>query len=459
MNDCIRLATSEVPRTRAIACVLTFVAAVSTGFPAQAQNDRATTTVDYTVRVNDTLYDLASYYLTDPGCWTVLKKLNRVADPKHLQPNSTLRIPLALLKQSLLAARAIAVSGSVERTLGQGPFLPLNFDAALTEGDHVRTGPNSFATIQLSDGSHVTLHANTTILIKHLRATVLNGIVDRQFELNQGEVETKVTPLKPQDRYNIISPSVIAGVRGTEFRVVYGDGAGAGNTAVEVLEGKVAAQGPNAPPVLVPQQFGVISDSAGNVGAPIQMLPAPSLAEPGQVQKGLQIVFEIAAMPEARAYRATIATDAGFLHIVNEIRAESPRALFDDMPSGSYFVRLSAIDRNGIEGLSQIYSFRRARPSEASAAATRTANFEFRWTEDAHAGAGAGAQQTYRFVLATNSQLHDPMLDQTALAGTRLVLSDLKPGKYFWSVAAAVSPNNGESHEKPASIRSFTVGQ
>ncbi len=430
---------------------------MSVAYSAQAQSERAKTTVDYTVRVNDTLYDLSAYYLTDIGSWTILKKLNRVSDPKHLQPDSTLHIPLALLKQSLLAARAIAVSGTVERTSGPGPFLPLSFDAALIEGDKVCTGPNSFATIQLSDGSHVTLHANTTILIKHLRATVLTGVVDRQFELKQGEVETKVTPLKPQDRYNIISPSLIAGVRGTEFRVVYGDNVGVGNTTVEVLEGKVAAQGPDAPPVLVPQQFGVISDSAGNVSAPIQMLPAPSLTEPGRVQDGLQIVFEIAAMPETRAYRAAIATDAGFLHIVNEARVEGPRAIFDDMPSGNYFVRLSAIDSHGIEGLSQIYSFRRARLSEASAAAARTANFEFRWTEDAHAG--AGAQRTYHFVLATDLQLHDPVLDQTALTGTRLVLSDLKPGKYFWSVAAALSPSNNESREKPASIRSFTVGQ
>lgn len=458
MNDCIRFLTSaEVSPAKTLACVLTFVAAASMAFPAQAQNERGKTTVDYTVRVNDTLYDLSAYYLTDTGSWTILKKLNRVSDPRHLQPNSTLHIPLALLKQSLLAARAIAVSGSVERTLGKGPFVPLNFDAALTEGDHVRTGANSFATIQLSDGSHVTLHANTTILIKHLRATVLNGIVDRQFELNQGEVETKVTPLKPQDRYNIIAPSVIAGVRGTEFRVAYGDDAGAGSSKVEVLEGKVAAQGPTAPPVLVPQQFGVVSDSAGNVSAPIQLLPAPSLAVPGRVQDSLQIAFEIAAMPEAHAYRATIATDAGFLHIVNESRVENPRAIFDDMPARSYFVRLSAIDSNGIEGLSQIYSFRRARLAEAGAAAARSVDFEFRWTEDARAA--AGAQQTYHFVLASDSQLHEPVLDQTALAGTRLVLSDLKPGKYFWSVAAALTPNSNESREKPVSIRSFTVGQ
>jgi hypothetical protein len=185
------------------------------------------------------------------------------------------------------------------------------------------------------------------------------------------------------------------------------------------------------------------------------MLPAPSLAEPGRVQDGLQLIFKITSVPEAHAYRATIATDAGFLHIVSERRMDSPRAIFDDMPSGCYFIRLSVLDRNDIEGLSQIYSFRRAKPSEESTTAAHTASLEFRWTENAN----AGAQQTYRFVLATNSQLHDPVLDQRALASTRLILSGLKPGKYFWGVAAALPRNTGESLEKPTSIWSFTVGQ
>ncbi|MFP3589034.1 LysM peptidoglycan-binding domain-containing protein, partial [Paraburkholderia sp. SIMBA_055] len=67
---------------------------------AQTSNAHATAaTAIYVTRPGDTLYDVADHYLRDPRDWAVLRKLNHVADPLHLQPGVQLRLPVALLKQ------------------------------------------------------------------------------------------------------------------------------------------------------------------------------------------------------------------------------------------------------------------------------------------------------------------------------------------------------------------------
>lgn len=436
--------------TQVLVCALAIIMTLSPAEVVRAQ-DKDTATVDYVVSIKDTLYDLASHYLVDPGSWVVLQKLNRVREPKHLQPDSILRIPRALLKELPLTARTIAVTGFVEHAASDGPFVPLHIDTNLAEGDRIRTGRGAFVTVALKDGSHITLHSDSTVQLKNLRMVVLTGTVDQQIRLDQGEVETKVTPLKSNDRFNIISPSVVAGVRGTQFRVAYGDG----TTAIGVLEGKVAVQDSTQAPVLVPLQFGIVTDIHGQVGLPIALLPPPTLSEPERLQDGQQLIFAVSPVSQARSYHAAIATDAGFLNILREARTDTAQLIFDEaLPTGNYFMRLAAVDRNGLEGGSQIYSFQRRKPLPINPTPTRqSTNFEFRWIDDPNVGQG-----TYSFVLATNSQMHNPILEQHGLIGTRLVLSDLAPGKYYWTVVAH-PPGDSHAGAKQIPVQVFTVSR
>ena len=439
-------------RAAIAASVLAFLASGVPRAQAQLPFGETQDTIAYSVRQNDTLYDLAATYLADPQNWTVLQRINRVADPKRLQPGSTLRIPATLLKRSQPGAKTIAVRGLVERASYRGPYGLLMVDTTLAEGDVVRTQARSFATIELSDGSHVTLMPNTSLDIQRLRTSAATGGADRKFSLEKGEVRATVTPLKPRDQFNISTPSVIAGVRGTEFGVGYD----AGESIVEVLAGKVAVDGKDASQALVPMQFGVVADPTGHVDAPVQLLAAPALAHPGDVQAGSSIAFDIVPVTNARTYRVTIASDAGFLDMLDTVRADGPRAVFADLPDGNYFVRLSAIDAHGLEGLTRIYSLRRARTAATDVAPQQAAtHYEFRWTDDVD----ASSLHTSHFVLAADPQLHDPLVDQAGLTGTRLMLSDLKPGKYFWRVAVARRAADGGIDERSTPVQSFTVGR
>ena len=422
-------------------------------------------TAIYVTGPGDTLYDVAGRYLREPRDWTVLRKLNHVADPLHLQPGVQLRLPVALLKQESRPARVVAVSGPAGHAFRQNPFTPITVGMVLVEGDRVQTGHNGFVTLELDDGSHVSVPQDSTIEIGALRQTVLTGAKDRVIDLKRGEVDSEVNhATKKDDRFQIRSPSVVAGVRGTRFRVSYdGDEQ---STAVAVLDGAVgvdaARMAPRAPGVplrastqLIGAQFGSVTRSTGGVGGPVALLPAPVLLDPGKVQDEQDVAFDLAPDAKARAYRVQIARDADLFDLIRDQRVNMPHATFGDLPDGNYFVRISSIDGMGLEGLPHIYAFERRQFGLDVSAGPRggSRDFEFRWL-----ASRAGVETRFRFVLATTADLREPLVDRTDLATGQIAVSDLPPGIYYWTVIAEQF-DNGRLYQKGSAIRSFTLAR
>ncbi|EUC20545.1 FecR domain-containing protein [Paraburkholderia hospita] len=450
--------------------IIAFLVAASGLLPAssnaQTSNAHATAaTAIYVTRPGDTLYDVADHYLRDPRDWAVLRKLNHVADPLHLQPGVQLRLPVALLKQEPRSARVVAVSGPAGHAFRQNPFAPVTVGMVLVEGDRVQTGHNGFVTLELDDDSHVSVPQDSTIEIGALRQTVLTGAKDRVIDLKRGEVDSEVNhATKKDDRFQIRSPSVVAGVRGTRFRVSYdGDEQ---STAVAVLDGAVgvdaARMRPRAPGVplqastqLIGAHFGSVTRSTGGVGGPVALLPAPALVNPGKVQDDKDLAFDLVPDANARAYRVQIARDADLFDLIRDQRVNVPHATFGDLPDGNYFVRISSIDGMGLEGLPHIYAFERRQFGLDVSAGLRAGSrdFEFRWL-----ASRTGVETRFRFVLATTADLREPLVDRTDLAAGQIVVSDLPPGDYYWTVIAEQF-DNGRLYQKGSAIRSFTLAR
>jgi hypothetical protein len=436
---------------------------------AAAHNSKSASlvTVPYTTKAGDTLYEIAARYLRDPHDWAVLSRLNKVPAPRHMQAGIQLQIPAALLRQEQEAARVVAVSGPVERAFGAGPYTPLAAGTSLGEGDRVRTGHDGFASLELPDGSHVTLSQGARLEVGKLRVTSLTGASDRVLLLQRGEVESEVThATKKDDRFQIRSPSVVAGVRGTHFRVSYDTAQQ--QTAVEVLDGAVgvdpasgsaAAPAPGVPlqasEQLVSARFGNVSSASGSIGTPVELLAAPSLTDPGKVQDGKTVAFDLVPENQASGYRVQIARDADLLDLIRDLPVKEPHADFGDLPDGTYFVRISAVDRNGLEGLPQIYAFERRQLGLSASATPRagTRDYTFRWF-----ASRPGVETRFRFVLGASPDLRSPLVDRTDLPAGELVVTDLPRGVYYWTVIAEQF-ENGRFYEKGSSIRSFTLAR
>lgn len=442
--------------------------------PAGAQTKiDARETAAYVTAAGDTLYEVAQRYLTDAGGWRALARLNHLSAPRRLPAGMTLRLPLALLRRDATSASIVALSGFVTARWhgagngkGRAPAVPLLRGRTLGESDTISTGADGFATLELDDGSYISLVPNSRVVLSSLRKMALTGIEDHVIELQKGEVSNQVTHAKqPGDRFEVRTPSIVAGVRGTRFRV----NAMSSMTAVEVLDGTVAvgtaaddaaaaaAARRNAPSQFVGAGQGSATPIGGAVGAPQPLLPAPTLIDPSKVQDGKTVTFNVAPASGANGYRIQIARDADLLDLIRDARMAAPSASFTDVPDGTYFVRISSIDANGLEGLPRVYAFER-RANELSASAGPHAGggsheYRFAWrTSRADPGS------RFRLVLSHYPDLRDPVVDAVDLTGSAFVVSDLPPGDYYWRVVSE-QYDHGRFYETVGPIRTFTLAK
>ncbi len=413
--------------------------------------------VAYVVKPGDTLIGLAAAYLNKPSDYRHVQRANQIARPRALKIGSTLKIDPKLLKSTPIDARLSAVSGAVDLETN-GARAPARAGMALVEGQRLITGPGGFATFEMADDSRVTLPSNTSLRIDRMRQIILNSAPQRVFQMDQGRGTISATPNpNPAGRFEVRTPVSISAVRGTEFRVGQ-DPAGA-KAQTEVLKGAVgvdlASASTESPPV--PAGFGVSATPAG-VSAPIALLPAPKLGEGGQRQGDKIVRFAVEPVQGAATYRLALSRDAGFVEVFAEADTQAPAAEFGEIANGTYFVRLTALDAGGLEGLPADYSFDRdldvlepgAPPSAQVSGKHR--NFLFRWS-----AAGDGVR-VYRFQLFAGADATSPIIDQPGLSEPQMTLTDLPPGTYGWRVSA-VRFKGGTFAEKVGPMQTLQIGR
>ena len=403
--------------------------------------------VAYTVQPNDTLIGLGARYLSKPSDYLAVQKLNGIANPRHLRVGFGLSIPYDLLRSEPVGAALVAYRGSVTVTAAGGAAVPVMRDMKLGEGFALVTGPDAFLTIEFEDGSRTTLPSRSRLTIRRLRKVTMTGAVDRILALEAGRSESSVQHLTdPKDRFVVTTPLAVAAVRGTQFRVAYDTDAA--HSLLEVIEGKVGnTPGDDQAETLTPAGFGLVT-SRGEASHLIALLPAPKLQTPGKVQEEAAVAFAVAAVPQAKAYRAQLASDGGFVDLIAEDVSQTTALPFGQLPDGDYFVRVSALDENGLEGPSSTYAFERQLNTfeTQKPAAENGRRYRFRWST-----AGAG-MKSFRFQLSSTPE-GAPLIDEPGLTTNDIVVTDLPPGTYFWRVLTTRTQNGKQTQRWSAPER------
>lgn len=263
------------------------------------------------------------------------------------------------LRSVVVEARIAAYRGDV-RIEGAGPA---QIGRKLTEGTRILTGQNASVSLRLPDQSIVTLPSMSTIRIVRLRRVGSGTIFDRQFVLESGRSEYRVTPdHRAGSRFEVRTPVSVAAVRGTIFRVSLPDQDSAN---AEVLKGQVGVAGSSAE-IAVPDGFGAHSDRA-STGTPIKLLAPPRIVGVSDTQLGPETIV-LDPVPGARRYHVQLARDRNFLDILAEDSAADPTILLPRTSVGVYYLRATALDADGLEGLPDIarYDHVDARRSQAA---------------------------------------------------------------------------------------------
>lgn len=384
----------------------------------------------------DTLTGIAKRFTNKSQNWELLSKRNHIADDRAIPIGTAILIPADLLPEEASEARVVALAGNPTYKAADGIETSLAIGTVVKEGTKITTGKNGFLTLAFPDESRVSIPSNSQISLSKLRKTKYIASPRTEISLSEGKVESRVTSLaNNKGRFEVRSPLAVAGVRGTHFRV----GINADGTANEVLEGGVAVgtAGKKNNELLLPAGKGNIIGANG-LGKAVDLLPPPVLETGYAIQTRPTVQFIAQKSAAAAGYRVQIARDAQALDVLAENRYKENRFKFDGLEDGQYFIRLTAIDALGLEGLPLTTGFTlKARPeppfSIQPKSKVRATSVDFTWTEAAHAYA-------YHLQVATDAEFNNLVLDQADIKDVQFS-STLQQGEYFWRIATVIQKN------------------
>jgi len=415
----------------ALACALVLGAAL-------ARADEPS--VDFVVQSADTLIHLSQTVLVSPDAWREVARLNRLPDANRLQPGQRLRVPTRLLRSQTASASLAGVSGDV-RTDDE----PAASGTTLREGQSVRTGAGSSAVILLADGSRVTVPPSSLAQLEQSRrfgardaarstGSAGDGWFATTMRVVRGSVEVvaaRVLRVKPLE---VVTPTAVIGVRGTDYRVGLVEGVDA--THAEVLDGRVQVDPLGASTGLpVDAGFGASVLAGARSVAVSALLAAPDLSGvPARIERPL---VRIDSPAPSDALRVQVAADAGFEQIVYDQRLAAGQPLrVAGLDDARWFLRARRIDAQGIEGYDSVRPFvLKARPEPPVIQAPRS-NAKQAVGEVAFAWAANVDAAAVRLQIDTDPAFTQPVQDRADLRDTQVHIELGRPGVYLWRLAS-----------------------
>jgi|GEM_PF-382653 len=300
----------------------------------------------YRVQANDTLIKLAEQYTLDGNNWTILQEINHVEDPYRLPIGKVIKIPFSLIPVQPSTAHLVHLHGQVRLN-----DAPAALNATIQAGDTLSTAQNSFATLELQDGSSLSLPAETQLYFQQINQFVGVPLSDVIFVLEKGHIETNADPSgQGVGRYEIHTPVSVTGVRGTKMRV----SSATDHSRTELLQGVAHIQGANLAPHLLQPQQGAALDSQGNLQL-AHLLDAPELLHQQPGQGGVQLSF--APVPKAKYYLAVITADEAGHHIIGHQQSETPDFVLRPLQAGPHYAFIRAVDANDFMGLDTVIEY------------------------------------------------------------------------------------------------------
>lgn len=121
------------------------------------------------VKPGDTLWAIANTYLKDPTKWDAILKYNRqlTNDPTVALPGMTLRVPIALIKEELRAARLVhRLNEVLYRRRQTAAWNQTQDKMELYPNDGLRTMTQGQARVQFVSGATLSLEQNSMAIIK-----------------------------------------------------------------------------------------------------------------------------------------------------------------------------------------------------------------------------------------------------------------------------------------------------
>lgn len=298
----------------------------------------------------DTLINLCNDYLEEPDDWPKVANANfHIKDPDLIYPGQKVSIPAILLKGVPGGGRVTFLKGSVDiQRSDEEPWEILAPGEQLTEGMRVRTGEDGILEATFEDASTFYMKPGTCLQVSKARKSETSSVIGELF-LEGGRIITRIKKATGSEpRFKIQTPSAVAAIRGTEFRVAHD--LRDNRTRVEVISGLVSASGRQRK-VLLEEGTGTVVKKGRDPEKPVELLPPPSLDAPEPLYRKMPIELHFKTNRGTSAVGVLLARDPEIKDVIRDIVAGPETAAMTDIADGTYYLQITSIDRKGLESL------------------------------------------------------------------------------------------------------------
>lgn len=159
-----------------------------------------------------------------------------------LSATAVMMVVGVVITQSLLVLQRVAAVEEAQgvvwvRQRGHQEFAPLAGRPRVGAGDTIKTGDNSHLDLYWIDGTRMRVGPNALLKVLKSQHNAAFHSDTSMFKLDLGRVWIRILKvLSQKSKFEVITPTATAGVRGTIFAVAVGSD---GRTTVSVKEGKV----------------------------------------------------------------------------------------------------------------------------------------------------------------------------------------------------------------------------
>jgi len=145
-------------------------------------------------------------------------------------------------EEEIFSATLVDFEGDVSlQKQGEEIWLPVEKDIPLEQGDRIKTGSDAYVEILIDDGSSLRMEENGEITLEQLSADSVTKKIASEVSLWFGRLLSNIAKFTNKgSRFDVQTPTLVAGVRGTEFIVETTDSK---QTDVGVFDGEVAVGG------------------------------------------------------------------------------------------------------------------------------------------------------------------------------------------------------------------------
>jgi hypothetical protein len=393
----------------------------------------------YTLRPGDTLQEISLNLLNYRYSWSDVVKHNRIDQLATLAPGSIIKIPMNWLKHQPKPAVVKALEGSAQIKKARSTrYETLKTNMLIQVGDEIAT-KNGNVVIEFADSSTIRLEANSNLYFNKLSHFGKTGMVDTRLRLKKGSLTTEIPPLVKGSRYEIKTPSAVAAVRGTEFRLHTSEN----ETRLEVLDGTVEFSGEHGQMMVEAGKGATIKQGSARIE--VINLPSPPRTQLAQdTIRKLPAKVEWQRSKDADAYQVQLTEKDKHGRLVQDKIQQDNTMNIDQINNGNYELAIRSINADGYKGsdsvskLSVEIDLLRAQlisPTEAEIIEQPMPTFTWSYASNQNEDTAKHAPLS-RLEIAIDKEFAALITDNDfSKINTHTLKQPLIPNPYYWRIA------------------------